>query len=456
MADAHFPHRTDRLVLRFHEQTDAADLLRVFGREDVARFLLEEPWTAEQTVQRLERRLTRRTLDADPHALALVVEDVEGRFVGALALWLTDVEHRLAEIGWVIDPEQGRRGYATEAISALLRLAFTRLDVRRVTADMDARNHASAALARRLGFRLEGHMLEDFPSKGEITDTLRFGMLARDLPAPAGERDDAALDALVAPVLAHLDQHDPGEVVGVYLYGSAMSAGLRPGSDVDVLMLTRRSLSPVEREKLSTVLLAASAAPPAARDLELTSIVVSDDGQLAHPGMQDYQFGEWRRDELGDGSVPEAMPDPDVPILLATAETAHRRLRGTPLAEAVAPVSPDLVREAMLATIPDILEEIVGDERNTLLALSRMVTTLRTGRIVPKDVAAAAAAAEVDIDERMLLDRAREGYLGIADDDWTGLGDQVTALSHRLAERAHELARAASELPGAVGIAPRS
>lgn len=449
MDDAHFPLRTDRLAIRFFEETDAADLLRVFSRPDVARFLLEEPWTAAQTADRLAKRIPRRSLHEEPHSLALLIKDADGRFVGDLALWLTDVEHRIAEIGWVIDPEQSGHGYATEAVSALLRVAFTQLDVHRVSAEMDARNHASAALARRVGFRLEGHMLEDFPSKGEITDTLRFGMLARDLPAPAGDRDDAAIDALVAPVLDHLDLADPGGVVSVYLYGSAASAGLRPGSDVDVLMLTRRTLSAAEREALTAVLLSASAAPPTYRDLELTGVVVSEDRQLAEPGMQDYQFGEWRRDEIAAGDLLTAAPDPDVPILLATAETAHRVLRGVPLAEAVAPVSPAVVRAAMLATIPDILEEIVGDERNTLLALSRMVTTLRSERIVPKDVAAVTAAAEVDINQRTLLDRAREGYLGLATDDWTGLGDEVTALAHRLAERAYELAGTASGESGA-------
>lgn len=182
MADELFPHRTERLTLRFHEPRDHDDLLRVYRREDVARYLLEEPWTPEQTSERLARRITRRTLFDEPHSLSLIIEDAQGRYIGDLALWLTDVDHRQAEIGWVLDPDHAGRGYATEAASALLQLAFTRLDVHRVAAEMDARNDASAALARRLHFRLEGHMIEDLYCKGEYTDTFVFGMLARDLP----------------------------------------------------------------------------------------------------------------------------------------------------------------------------------------------------------------------------------------------------------------------------------
>ena len=45
---------------------------------------------------------------------------------------------------------------------------------------MDARNSASAALARRVGFRLEAHHVQDWFSKGEWTDTLIFARLASE------------------------------------------------------------------------------------------------------------------------------------------------------------------------------------------------------------------------------------------------------------------------------------
>lgn len=39
-------------------------------------------------------------------------------------------------------------------------------------------------------------------------------------------------------------------VIGVYLYGSAVMGGLRNNSDVDVLVITNRSLSETDRRKL--------------------------------------------------------------------------------------------------------------------------------------------------------------------------------------------------------------
>lgn len=249
------------------------------------------------------------------------------------------------------------------------------------------------------------------------------------------------IDAAIAPVLAHLDAAAPGSPLGVYLYGSATSGGLRPSSDVDLLVVTERSLTDAERDALTAVLLVASGRYPrptadAPRPLELTSVVLADVQPWRHPPRRDLQYGEWLRADLEAGVRLLPEDDPDVPILLATAQGSSRVLRGPALTAITAPVPTDLVREAMLASLPDILEEIIGDERSTLLVLARILVTLRTGAIVPKDVAAERIAAELDPGDRELLDRARRGYRGEAPDDWTDAGPRVESLARRLAARA--------------------
>lgn len=62
----------------------------------------------------------------------------------------------------------------------LLRLAFDELGLRRVVARIDERNEASANVARRLGMRLEAHLVENECFKGEWVGELDFAILDRE------------------------------------------------------------------------------------------------------------------------------------------------------------------------------------------------------------------------------------------------------------------------------------
>lgn len=75
-------------------------------------------------------------------------------------------------------------GYANEAVTAVLQLAFERHDTHRAVAQMDASNESSARLAKRLGMRKEAHVRKDFWSKGKWTDSLVFAILDDERKAP--------------------------------------------------------------------------------------------------------------------------------------------------------------------------------------------------------------------------------------------------------------------------------
>ena len=184
--DPHWPLSTDRLRLRLHQPQDHAWLEALYSRPEVARYLLDDPWTAEDTDTNLTQRLERTGLGSTSGALALVIEH-DRLPVGDVALWLTDRVHGQAEIGWVLDPDHGGQGFASEAVQAVLKVGFQNYQLHRITAQMDARNAPSAALAQRVGMRLEAHHVEDWYSKGQWTSTLVYACLASEhvTPPPA-------------------------------------------------------------------------------------------------------------------------------------------------------------------------------------------------------------------------------------------------------------------------------
>ncbi|MEY9257450.1 RimJ/RimL family protein N-acetyltransferase [Brevibacterium epidermidis] len=187
MEPLELPLTTDRLRLRSYRETDAEAHLPIYSREDVSRFLLQDPWTAKVAETEIAKRLTRTGLETESRTLALVIETADGlyslegsRVIGDIALWLEDGSDEKAEIGWILDPAASGHGFATEAAIAVLNVAFDHYGLHRVFAQMDSRNTASAKLARRIGMREEAHLRKDWWSKGEWTDTLIFGMLASD------------------------------------------------------------------------------------------------------------------------------------------------------------------------------------------------------------------------------------------------------------------------------------
>ena len=187
MEPLELPLTTDRLRLRSYRETDAEAHLPIYSREDVSRFLLQDPWTPEVAETEIAKRLTRTGLETESRTLALVIETADGldslegsRVIGDIALWLEDGSDEKAEIGWILDPAASGHGFATEAAIAVLNVAFDHYGLHRVYAQMDSRNTASANLARRIGMREEAHLRKDWWSKGEWTDTLIFGMLASD------------------------------------------------------------------------------------------------------------------------------------------------------------------------------------------------------------------------------------------------------------------------------------
>ena len=178
-ASVRLPLTTDRLTMRAHEPDDAGWLQRIYSRPEVARYLLDEPWTDADATRHVSKRLEKTDLDGDAGALALVIEH-EGSPVGDVVLWFTDAKNRVAEIGWVLDPQRGGKGLAREAAGEVLRVAFEDYQVHRVTAQMDSRNTSSARLAAALGMRQEAHFRQGWWSKGEWVDTLVFALLSSD------------------------------------------------------------------------------------------------------------------------------------------------------------------------------------------------------------------------------------------------------------------------------------
>ena len=184
-----YPVVTGRLRLSPLSVDDLDEALAYRSRDDVCRYLPFDPQTRERLRGRLTGDLSRTEITGEGQSLTLGVRHADsGQLLGDVVLFFHNEKHGAGELGYVFAPEAQGHGYATEACSAVLALAFDQLRLHRVIAQLDARNDPSARLAERLGMRREAHLHQDTMFKGEWSDRLIYAILAQEWPGSVGQR----------------------------------------------------------------------------------------------------------------------------------------------------------------------------------------------------------------------------------------------------------------------------
>ncbi|RYY33293.1 MAG: N-acetyltransferase [Sphingomonadales bacterium] len=158
-----------RLRLRPIAMRDAEALFPIFSDEETMRYWSRAPFAE---VARL-----REWIRPDATWPAWVIES-DGAVIGRIALG--QQRPRVAEIGYAVSRTMWGRGFAREAVAAVLAFAFGAAGMRRVFADVDPDNVASVKLLTSLGFVEEGRLRAEWETHLGIRDSLIFGLLANE------------------------------------------------------------------------------------------------------------------------------------------------------------------------------------------------------------------------------------------------------------------------------------
>lgn len=226
-------------------------------------------------------------------------------------------------------------------------------------------------------------------------------------PPEIASQVSAALSALERSLGSHLR--------AVHLYGSAVDGGLKPHSDIDLMVSVSTRPAEATRNALMRELLAHSAPPGGSevlRPLEVTVVALSEIVPWRYPPRREMQFGEWLREDIGAGRFEPAMADPDLAILMTKLRLHSVPLRGPEAADLFEPVPPSDLRKAFAATIAQWNSEPdwLGEERNIVLALARIWFSVSIGSIASKDAAAAWVAERLPSEHAALLASAADSY----------------------------------------------
>ena len=145
----------------------------------VARYLYRPPQSRERCAEVIAQIATATSWATDGDSITLAVT-AEAGVIGQVSLKLADHRARQTEIGWLLHPDHGGHGYATEAARALATAAFERLGTHRLFARLDAENTGSARLCERLGMRREAHLRENDINGDHWGDEYVYALLTHE------------------------------------------------------------------------------------------------------------------------------------------------------------------------------------------------------------------------------------------------------------------------------------
>ena len=179
--------KTERLTLRKMSPSDADDMYEYAKRADVTRFLLWSEHPSRSYTAEYLRYIKRRYSMGEFYDWA-IVENESGKMIGTCGFTRFDPPHNSAEIGYVLNPEYHRRGYATEAAERVMRYGFEELSLHRIEAKFMEGNDASLRVMEKLGMSFEGYKRDGMYVKNRYRNIGACSILEEEWKNKYGEK----------------------------------------------------------------------------------------------------------------------------------------------------------------------------------------------------------------------------------------------------------------------------
>ena len=154
---------TERLLFRTHEPQDEPAFIAMHTDPEVRRYVGGQPWPLEKAQTRFQNEYLGKP--SDTYGLWATVSKEEGGYIGCCGLRASEQKTE-AHLGYFLARPYWRRGFASEASRALIEVAFTRLRLLRLLADVQKGNDASEHILQKFGFKYLSQ--EVIPSSGRI------------------------------------------------------------------------------------------------------------------------------------------------------------------------------------------------------------------------------------------------------------------------------------------------
>jgi predicted nucleotidyltransferase len=215
------------------------------------------------------------------------------------------------------------------------------------------------------------------------------------------------------------------DLLGVYLYGSALVGGLQKYSDIDLLVVANRMMTVEEKRKLISNLLQISGVYMKSSKLpvEMTIVEKAAINPWKYPPHFDFQYGDWLRESFESGVIEpwSTYEMPDLALIITQALLKSQTLWGLEPEQLLTPVPYHDFIKAMLNDLNRLATDLEHDTRNVLLTYARIWSTLETNAIRSKPAAADWVMNHLPAIYQPVIKRAKLICTGVENEYWNDI-----------------------------------
>ena len=175
-----FPLETERLVLRRLENEDLQDIFAILSDPDIFQYEPDAALDEEGCQQWLERARRIKSTDVQGGVMLGITRRSDNKLIGLFSFWYAQSDRQQGAFKIQIHRDSQRKGFGTEALTAMLEFCFKNIGLHRMMATCDTRNEASVGLLKKVGMRREAECLQDRFINGEWSDSFWFAMLEEE------------------------------------------------------------------------------------------------------------------------------------------------------------------------------------------------------------------------------------------------------------------------------------
>ncbi|MCP3922076.1 MAG: GNAT family N-acetyltransferase [Desulfobacterales bacterium] len=168
--------KTERLLLRPFELSDANDIQRLAGDKAIADTTLNIPHPYEDGMAEEWISTHRPQFEAGELVNFAIVSKVSNELMGAIGLIIVPQFER-AELGYWIGRPYLKNGYCTEASKAVLHYSFNTMKLNRIYAFHLSRNPSSGRVMQKIGMTHEGRAPQHTKKWNKFEDLEQYGIL---------------------------------------------------------------------------------------------------------------------------------------------------------------------------------------------------------------------------------------------------------------------------------------